>query len=171
MVDILSESERSALMSKVASSDTKPEWIVRCGLHRLGFRYNLKNKHLPGSPDLVFPKYRTVVFVHGCFWHRHPGCKDASTPKSNQSLWAKKFSENLQRDARAVKALSQDGWNVLIVWECELMNSTIQTIEKVAHAIRRNVPALSRPENRRLDLQRREVLTVAEKKVRYRIDK
>ena len=91
MADSLSQEQRSILMSKVRSSDTKPEWILRCALHRFGLRYNLKNKHLPGNPDLVFPKYRTVVFVHGCFWHRHAGCKDASMPKSNRSFWTKKL--------------------------------------------------------------------------------
>lgn len=171
MVDILSWEQRSILMSKVRSSDTKPEWILRCALHRLGFRYKLKNRHLAGNPDLVFPKYRTVVFVHGCFWHRHPGCKDASMPKSNHSFWANKFSENVRRDARAVEALSQDGWKVLVVWECELMNSTIETVEKVACAIRNNSDSLSRPRYRRVDLERKELLTAAEEKVRYRIDK
>ena len=171
MADILSREQRSALMSKVRSSDTKPEWILRCALHRLGFRYILKNKRLPGNPDLVFPRYRTVVFVHGCFWHRHVGCKDASMPKSNESFWANKFSENVQRDAKAVEALSQEGWKVLIVWECELMKKTIETVEKVARAIRSNVHTLSPVEYRELDLERKDLLTAAEEKVRYRIDK
>ena len=94
MIDILTKKKRSSLMSKVRSSDTKPEWILRCGLHRLGFRYRLNNNHLPGRPDLVLSKYRAVVFVHGCFWHHHRGCKDATMPKSNRAFWEKKFSEN-----------------------------------------------------------------------------
>ena len=158
-------------MSKVGSSDTRPEWILRCALHRLGLRYTLRNKHLPGNPDLVLPKYRTVVFVHGCYWHRHAGCKNASTPKSNESFWTDKFAANVQRDAKAVEALSQDGWNVLIVWECELMKKTMETVEKVAHAIRANLPAPSLHEYRGLDLERKDLLTAAEEKVRYRIDK
>jgi DNA mismatch endonuclease, patch repair protein len=170
MADILSQEQRSILMSKVRSSDTKPEWILRCALHRLGLRYNINNKHLPGNPDLVFPKYRTVVFIHGCFWHRHAGCKDASMPKSNQIFWINKFSENVQRDTRAVEALTQVGWKVMIAWECELMNNTIETIEKVAHAIRSNLHTLSQPQYRQVDLERKELLTAAEEKVRYRID-
>jgi DNA mismatch endonuclease (patch repair protein) len=171
MGDILSQEQRSALMAKVRSSDTKPEWILRCALHRLGFRYKLKNKELPGNPDLVLPKYRTVVFVHGCFWHRHAGCRDASMPKSNQSFWAKKFSENVERDVRNSEALSQQGWKVIIVWECELMNKTIEAIEKVANSIRSGPQQLSRIHYRQFDLERKELLTVAEQKVRYRIDK
>jgi len=171
MTDILSQEQRSVLMSRVRSSGTKPEWILRCALHRLGFRYILKNKHLPGNPDLVFPKYRTVIFAHGCFWHRHAGCKDASMPKSNESFWTKKFSENLQRDAMAVEALSQKGWKVIIVWECELMNKTIETIEKVAQAIRSNLHTRSQHQYRQFDMARKELLTAAEQKVRYRINK
>lgn len=158
-------------MSKVRSSDTKPEWILRCALHRLGFRYVLKNKRLPGNPDLVFPKYRTVIFVHGCFWHRHAGCKDASMPKSNATFWTNKFSENVRRDTKAVEALTQQGWKVLIVWECELIKKTIETIEKVAQAIRNNLETLGPYEYRELDLERKGLLTAAEEKVRYRIDR
>jgi DNA mismatch endonuclease (patch repair protein) len=171
MADILSQEQRSVLMSKVRSSDTKPEWILRCALHRLGFRYKLKNKDLPGSPDLALPKYRTVVFVHGCFWHRHASCRDASMPKSNQSFWAKKFSENVERDAKNAEALSQQGWKVIIIWECELVNKTIETIEKVVHTIRSGLHPLSEIRYPQLDLERKELLTAAEQKVRYRIDK
>jgi DNA mismatch endonuclease, patch repair protein len=171
MADILSPGQRSALMSKVGSSNTKPEWVLRCALHRLGFRYILKNKHLPGNPDLVFPKYRTVIFIHGCFWHRHVGCRDASMPKNNESFWANKFSENVQRDAKVVEALSRAGWKVLIVWECELMKETIETIEKVAQAIRSNLHTHSPHRYRELGLERKDLLAVAEEKVRYRIDK
>jgi DNA mismatch endonuclease (patch repair protein) len=171
MADILSPDQRSALMSKVGSSDTKPEWILRCALHRLGFRYTLKNKRLPGSPDLVLPKYRTVIFVHGCFWHRHPGCRDASMPKSNESFWASKFAENVQRDEKAVDALSREGWKVLVVWECELTKKPMETIENIAQAIRSNLHITSPHEYLQLDLEKRELLTAAEEKVRYRIDK
>lgn len=171
MADILSQEQRSVLMSKVRSSDTKPEWILRCALHRLGFRYKLKNKDLPGNPDLVLPKFRAVVFVHGCFWHRHASCRDASMPKTNQSFWAKKFSENVERDTKNAEALSQQGWKVILVWECELVNKTIETIEKVAHDIRGSLQPVSGTQYRQLDLERKELLTAAEQKVRYRIDK
>ncbi len=158
-------------MSKVRSSDTKPEWILRCGLHRLGLRYKLNNKALPGNPDLVFPTYRIAIFVHGCFWHRHPGCKDASMPNTNPGFWTKKFAENLERDARAVESLSNEGWTVLVVWECELMKRTTETIEKVAHAIRSSLPTVPPRGGQRLHLRRKDLLTIAERKVRYRIDK
>jgi DNA mismatch endonuclease, patch repair protein len=171
MGDILSKDQRSVLMSKVRGSDTKPEWILRCALHRLGFRYKLKNKNLPGNPDLVLPKYHTVVFVHGCFWHRHPGCKNAGMPKTNPDFWAKKLSENVQRDAKAVESLSQEGWKVLIVWECDLMNKTIETVEEVANAIRGNLQTALGHRYSQIDLDKKELLTVAEEKVRYRIDK
>jgi DNA mismatch endonuclease (patch repair protein) len=171
MADILSPEQRSVLMSKVRSSDTKPEWILRCALHRLGFRYKLKTRDLPGNPDLVLSKYRSVVFVHGCFWHRHEGCKDASMPKSNGSFWVKKFSENVERDAKNRETLSRQGWNVIIVWECELVNKTIETIEKVVHNIRSGLRPVSQIQYPQLDLQRKALLTAAEQKVRYRIDK
>jgi len=171
MTDTLSKEARSALMSKVRSSDTKPEWILRCGLHRLGLRYNLKNNRLPGKPDLVFPKYRTAVFIHGCFWHRHPGCKHATTPKSNREFWEDKFSKNVQRDARNVEALQAQGWKVVVVWECQLIRNTVETVEQVAQAIRGSLQAPSSSQYPRLDLDRKELLTVAEEKVRYRIDK
>lgn len=120
MVDFLSPKERSARMSRIKGKDTKPELSLRKILHRLGFRYRLHVNKLPGKPDLVFPKYNTVVFVHGCFWHRHPGCKVATTPKSNTEFWNDKFEKNKERDARTIKTLEDAGWNVLVVWECEL---------------------------------------------------
>ncbi len=107
-------------MSKVRGKNTRPEKLVRSLLHRMGFRFRLHRKDLPGRPDLVLPKYKTVIFVHGCFWHRHPGCKKASTPKSNTAFWEDKFEKNVARDARVAEALRHSGWNVLVVWECEL---------------------------------------------------
>lgn len=110
---------RSSLMAKVRGRDTKPEMIVRRMAHALGYRFRLRRKDLPGSPDLVFPGRRAVVFVHGCFWHRHPGCSKASTPKSNQTFWDDKFARNVERDARKERELRQLGWDVLVIWECE----------------------------------------------------
>ncbi len=132
MTDTLTKKQRSITMSKVRSHDTKPEWILRCGLHGLGFRYRLKNNHLPGHPDLVFSKFHAVVFVHGCYWHRHAGCKDASTPKSNVDFWEKKFAENVERDFRAIQELEKLGWRILVVWECELTNHSVETVQRVA---------------------------------------
>lgn len=120
MADTLSSAERSRLMGSVRSKNTKPEMAVRRLVHHLGYRYRLHGKNLPGSPDLVFSGRRTVIFVHGCFWHRHPGCRDASTPKTNVEFWERKFGENIARDCRNEKMLGQAGWRVLVVWECEI---------------------------------------------------
>ena len=110
---------RSHLMSRVRGKDTTPEMIVRRAAHALGFRFRLHRKDLPGRPDLVFPSRRKAVFVHGCFWHRHAGCRMASTPKTRAEFWAGKFDRNVRRDAAAVETLEQAGWRVMIVWECE----------------------------------------------------
>ena len=120
MTDFLSPAERSERMSRIRDKDTQPELALRKVLHRLGLRYRLHGAGLPGKPDLVFPRYKTVVFVHGCFWHRHAGCKIASTPKSNMSFWLEKFEKNIARDARVAAQLEAKGWKVLVVWECEL---------------------------------------------------
>lgn len=106
-------------MSRVRGSDTKPERRVRSLLHRLGYRFRLHRKDLPGTPDIVLPKYRTVVFVHGCYWHRHPGCKRASTPQTNREKWERKFENNVERDGRNQEELEALGWRVVVVWECE----------------------------------------------------
>ncbi len=126
MTDFLSPAERSARMARIRSNDTLPEVTLRRALHRLGLRYLLRKKGLPGKPDLVFPKHRAVVFVHGCFWHRHEGCKVASTPKSNTQFWKDKFDRNVARDARVQDELRAQGWRVFVVWECEL-NSKART--------------------------------------------
>lgn len=168
MTDKWTKEKRSSVMSKIRSADTKPEMILRCGLHRLGLRYRLNNSDLPGSPDLVFPKYKAVVFVHGCYWHRHPGCKDASVPKSNQSFWLAKFNENIKRDARVKEELLEKGWKVIVVWECELNKDTIATIEKVAYEIKGNGLNYSMIGKKKLD--RKYLITAAEKKVRDRLD-
>lgn len=124
MTDFLSPAERSDRMSRIRGKDTKPEIALRKALHRLGLRYRLHGAGLPGKPDLVFPRYRTVVFVHGCFWHRHSGCNIATTPKSNTQFWLEKFEKNVERDARVVTQLQMMGWKVITVWECELASFT-----------------------------------------------
>jgi len=105
-------------MSRIRSKDTAPEKRVRSFLHNAGFRFRLHVKELPGSPDIVLPKYRTVIFVHGCYWHRHPGCKFAYTPKTRIEFWQNKFTQNVERDLKKESLLKQAGWDVLIVWEC-----------------------------------------------------
>ena len=110
---------RSATMAKVGSKDTKPEMIVRRHLFSNGYRYRLHARDLPGRPDIVFRKRRKAIFVHGCFWHRHEGCPRATTPKTRRAYWLDKFSRNKARDARTEEALSDMGWDMLVVWECE----------------------------------------------------
>lgn len=119
MADFLTPSERSQRMSSIRSRDTKPEVKLRRALHRLGLRFRLHGD-LPGRPDLVFPRHRAVVLVHGCFWHRHAGCKVASTPKSNTGFWQAKFDRNVRRDAEMAARLEALGWKVMVAWECEL---------------------------------------------------
>jgi DNA mismatch endonuclease (patch repair protein) len=120
VVDFLSPSERSERMSRIRSSNTSPEVALRRALHALGLRFRLHRKDLPGRPDIVLPRYRTAIFVHGCFWHRHDGCKIASTPKSNTEFWMEKFNRNIARDTRSREMLEAQGWRVIVVWECEL---------------------------------------------------
>lgn len=120
MVDIVSRETRSRMMSGIRGKNTTPELLVRKYLHGRGLRFRLHAKNLPGKPDLVFPKYKAVVFVHGCFWHRHSGCKYATTPSSREHFWTNKLSENVARDAYQIAALGGLGWRVFVVWECEL---------------------------------------------------
>ena len=119
MVDKYSKEIRSMMMSKVRSKNTKPEKVVRSMLFSLGFRFRINRKDLPGKPDIVLPRYKTVIFVHGCFWHRH-NCKDATMPKSNTDFWEKKFTANVERDKRVKAELKDLGWRVITVWSCEL---------------------------------------------------
>lgn len=121
--DMFSKEKRSEIMSHVRQKNTKPERIVRSMLHRMGFRFNLHRVDLPGTPDIVLPKYRSVIFVHGCFWHRHLSCKRATTPVHNADRWQAKFERNIKRDKQKVSALEALGWQVLIIWECETKNA------------------------------------------------
>jgi DNA mismatch endonuclease (patch repair protein) len=107
-------------MAAIRGRDTTPELKVRRLLHRLGYRFRLHRRDLPGSPDIVLPRYRTVVFVHGCFWHRHTGCRYATIPRTRSDFWLEKFRQNVERDARQQAELRAAGWSVLVVWECEL---------------------------------------------------
>ncbi|WP_291623191.1 very short patch repair endonuclease [Bradyrhizobium sp.] len=107
-------------MARVRRTGTEPELRVRSIAHRLGFRFRVNRSNLPGSPDLVFPKYRAVIFVHGCFWHRHIQCHRASTPTTRASYWVEKFNRNVARDSRVKRELRREGWRVLVLWECEI---------------------------------------------------
>jgi len=119
MADTFTPEERSRIMSKVRSKDTKPEKVVRSLLHKSGFRFRLHRDDLPGRPDIVLPKHQKVIFVHGCFWHGHEGCKRSSRPESNVEYWDKKLDRNIERDRRNRRDLRRLGWKVLVVWECE----------------------------------------------------
>lgn len=120
MADFLTPAERSTRMSRIRSRDTSPEISLRKALHALGLRFRLDNRKLPGKPDLVLPRYKAAVFVHGCFWHRHEACKVATTPKSNTDFWLQKFDRNIARDTRVIDELRALGWHVFVAWECEL---------------------------------------------------
>jgi DNA mismatch endonuclease, patch repair protein len=119
MTDRLTPEHRSWNMSRIRGSDTAPELLVRSALHRLGFRFRLNRKDLPGKPDIVLPKHKIAILVHGCYWHRHGGCKNCYTPKSNISFWMNKFEKNVARDAEVKALLEQAGWKSVTIWECE----------------------------------------------------
>ncbi len=142
---------RSYVMSRISSKGTRPETLVRKGLFRKGFRYRLNVKELPGCPDIVLPKYHTAIFVHGCFWHGHKGCKSYSIPKTNTEFWTAKVARNQQRDQEVWRQLEAKGWYVIIVWECELKKAKFEdTVCRVQKEIIKNGEAyLSAKEERR----------------------
>ncbi|XGA81731.1 DNA mismatch endonuclease Vsr [Halomonas sp. CH40] len=116
--DVLTRPQRTYCMSRIQGKHTKPEMAVRRYLHGQGFRFRLHRKDLPGKPDLVLPRYRLVVFVHGCFWHRHQGCYYATSPATRKEFWLNKLEENVKRDHRQQKELIEQGWRILVIWEC-----------------------------------------------------
>lgn len=124
-MDRLTRERRSWNMSRIKGRDTKPELLVRSIIHRLGYRFRLHHTDLPGRPDIVLTRHRTVVFVHGCFWHRHARCQYAYTPKSNLSFWNLKFESNIDRDKRALVGLRKLGWKAVVVWECQTANEAM----------------------------------------------
>jgi DNA mismatch endonuclease (patch repair protein) len=140
-MDRLSKEQRSWNMSQIRAQDTSPELLVRSLLHRSGYRFRLHRRDLPGSPDLVLPKHRVVVFVHGCFWHRHARCRNAAMPQTRREFWKQKFQDNIRRDRRATSQLTKLGWRVLVIWECQTKD--IRTLAKHMGAV---LPALA--ENR-----------------------
>jgi len=136
MADVHSKETRSYNMSKIRSKDTKPELLVRKFLHSQGFRYRLHVKQLPGKPDLVLPKYKTVILIHGCFWHSHEGCHLSSIPKSNTEYWIPKLNRNTLRDHVNEKELTERGWYVVKLWECDLKKNKIEeTFERLLLSI------------------------------------
>ena len=151
MSDNRSPDQRHANMAAIHSASTKPELLLRHSLWHLGFRYRVNDKRFPGSPDIVLPKYRTIIFVHGCFWHGHKDCKNYTVPKTNTDFWTAKVSRNQQRDQDTWRQLEAKGWSVIVVWECELKKDRLQeTVEATASAIRQNGEILrSAQEDRR----------------------
>ncbi|NUP89191.1 MAG: DNA mismatch endonuclease Vsr [Candidatus Sumerlaeia bacterium] len=130
-MDKLSPERRSENMRRIRNRDMKPELTVRSAVHRMGHRFRLHGRGLPGKPDLVFPGQRKVIFVHGCFWHQHAGCPEASRPKSNRDYWRAKLRGNVRRDRRNLRALDELGWSALVVWECD--------VERRLESVRRQI--------------------------------
>ncbi|MBN2719051.1 MAG: DNA mismatch endonuclease Vsr [Deltaproteobacteria bacterium] len=122
------KAKRSWNMSRIRGKDTKPELMVRSILHRMGYRFRLNRKDLPGKPDIVFPAYKTVLFVHGCYWHRHKSCKNATTPANNREFWIRKFADTVQRDMRNQQDLRKMGWIVAVIWECHIRRDPVLAV-------------------------------------------
>ena len=135
-MDVHSKEVRSYNMSRIKGKDTKPEETVRKYLFSQGFRYRKNDKKLPGTPDIVLPKYKTVIFVNGCFWHGHEGCKYFVWPKNNAEFWHKKIRDNVLRDQRKVQALDLLGWKVIVVWECKIKSDKENTLENLMKEIK-----------------------------------
>ena len=120
MSDMFSKQRRHEIMSSIRSKNTKPELFLRKALFAQGFRYRINYTKLPGKPDIYLPRYKTTIFVHGCFWHGHDGCKDGHLPKTNVAFWSKKINDNINRDKRVIELLEQNGFHIIAVWECQL---------------------------------------------------
>ncbi|WP_071658978.1 very short patch repair endonuclease [Duganella sp. HH101] len=144
MTDSISPERRSRNMAAIRSINTKPELMLRKALHAAGFRFRLHRKDLPGRPDIVLPRYNTVIFVNGCFWHQHPGCKFARNPQSHEAFWKAKLDRNVERDKCNTAELDDLGWKVIVVWECELRDST-DFLASLVNLIRNEIPKPSHP--------------------------
>ena len=119
-VDLLTKERRSWNMGRIRSRNTSPELTVRKTLHSMGYRFRLHYKHLPGHPDIVLPRFKTTIFVHGCFWHRHKNCSNCTTSTANRKFWLEKFNDTIERDKRNQRDLKKAGWRVLVIWECQI---------------------------------------------------
>ncbi len=138
-MDTITPDKRSWNMSRIRSRNTGPEKILRSMLHQAGFRFRLHDKKLPGCPDLVLKKYHTVIFVHGCFWHRHTECNNSILPKTRPDFWKAKLEGNVVRDRKNTEALSSTGWTVIVVWECELKKSPLDVLERITTRLKAKV--------------------------------
>ena len=124
---MFSKQRRHEIMSSIRSKNTKPELLLRKALFAQGFRYRINYTKLPGKPDIYLPRYNTAIFVHGCFWHGHEGCKDGHLPKTNVVFWSKKINDNINRDKKSIELLEQNGVNIIVIWECQLTSSKFNT--------------------------------------------
>jgi DNA mismatch endonuclease, patch repair protein len=132
MADVHTSEQRSYNMSRIKSKDTKPEMLVRHFLHANGFRYKLHDRSLSGKPDIVLPKYKTVIFIHGCFWHAHKNCKYFTLPKTRTAWWKNKLNTNVLNDEKTIKALKKDGWKIIVVWQCKLKKEKLEkTLQQI----------------------------------------
>jgi len=138
-MNIWSKEKRSEVMSRIRSKDTGPEKLLRSTLHRNGYRFRIHRKDLPGTPDIVLPKYKIVIFVHGCFWHFHKDCPDGRIPKSNIKFWEEKLLRNVERDCRDKKACEELGWKVLVVWECEIKKELSNVISRIREMLNKSI--------------------------------
>lgn len=143
--DIYTPAKRSAIMGKVKAGNTVPERLLRRELHHLGFRFSLRSAHLPGRPDIVLNKYKTVVFVHGCFWHRHSDCRKTTVPIKNRPFWKQKFAINVARDAKVAENLQSLGWKVLVAWECEIKKHASLVAMEINNQLRQSRVHFVRP--------------------------
>ena len=135
MTDVFSTSKRSEVMSRIRGRDTRPELAIQSMVHGMGYRFRLHDKRLPGRPDLVLPRLQTVIFVHGCFWHRHSGCRYTTTPATRRDFWQAKFDANVARDKRTTAALRRLGWSVLTVWECQLKKDPQKVADRLGRLL------------------------------------
>lgn len=134
-MDSLSPEKRSWNMSHIRGKNTKPELVMRSMLHRMGYRFRVSDRKLPGKPDIVLPKYKVVILVNGCFWHRHPGCKYAYSPKSHTEFWEEKFAQTIIRDKENLSDLQSAGWLPIVIWECEVKYSLQETLSGVTEIL------------------------------------
>ncbi len=139
MADRLTPEKRSWNMGRIHGKDTSIEVKVRRYLFSEGFRFRKNDRRYPGTPDVVLPKYKTVIFIHGCFWHRHPGCKGATTPKTNTEFWVSKFNKNVENDKQNKALLNAEGWNVITIWECEIKKNFNETMRNVVDELKKQI--------------------------------
>ncbi|MDR1882565.1 MAG: very short patch repair endonuclease [Prevotella sp.] len=168
-MDIWDKKKRSEVMSKIRSKNTKPELTLRKSLFERGFRYRVNDKKLPGKPDIVLPKYKTAIFLHGCFWHGHEDCKHASTPKTNTDFWVNKITSNSERDKINLQKLTALGWNIITVWECEIRyahkRNITPLIDRISAALLEQAP--KKITMKSYGERENEIMSVAEDIVEY----